>query len=368
MIRGFRNELSTLAAIAFAGAAVGKRPMMAGTFGLFAAVLRIWPIETCSLEGSSVLITGGSRGLGLALAENFLKEGANIAILARDQEEIDRARVILEKFELGRVLAIRCDVTNPDELESAVHQVENEYGKIDVLVNNAGTIAVGPFESMEASDFEAMMELQLHAVVKAVQLVIPSFLKNGQGRIVNISSVGGKIAVPHMTTYCAGKFALAGFSEALAAELAQHNIRVTTVYPGLMQTGSPKQAVFKGDCEKEYAWFQSLDVSPLSVSADYAAKQVIKGVKAGDTQIVFPFTSKLAAGFQTVFPETFAALNRNVSRFMLNETRKVRQTGAQSRNWLEMQSWYQPLKKVSTIAETTYNQQDKSDANFNLGL
>jgi short-subunit dehydrogenase len=315
------------------------------------------------------VITGGSRGLGLALAEQFLKEGANVTILARDQEELDRAQAVLAEKSVRDVLTVCCDVTDPEDLKKAFEQVEERFERIDILVNNAGTIAVGPFESMEPADYEAMMKLQLHAVVHAIQLAIPSFVEHGGGRIVNICSVGGKIPVPHMSSYCAGKFALAGFSESLGIELAHHNIAVTTVYPGMMQTGSPIQAVFKGDQEKEYAWFQTGDLLPLiSVSAESAAKQIVDGVRYGNSQVEFPSAISIGTKLYALFPEMYNFAMRQTVRLLPQGQSKERKTGAESRQWLDNQRWYASLKDTQKTAETRLNQAEKSNAEFNLGI
>lgn len=372
MNRGLQKELSLLSGIASVGCLLGRKKTLAAAFGLVSAGLRMLPTSTYKFENRSVVITGGSRGLGLALARAFLREGAHVTLLARDPDELEQAKdMLLDYFpeeDLKQVLTIPCDVTQPDELSRAFQQTEDHFGHLDVLVNNAGNIAVGPFKAMEQGDFDAQVNLQLNTVVNAVRLVRPYFRKHIGGRIVNISSIGGKISVPHMTPYCAGKFALAGFSEAVAAEMEPH-IHVTTVYPGLMRTGSPIQAVFKGDHEKEYAWFTTGDILPwISVSADHAAWQIIEGVRNGDSRVVFPMVSKVGMWANVLFPETFATVMRTVARFMPHGDSPIRKTGAESRGWLEKQLWYKPLKGTMHHAEMELNQHEKFDAEYNLGL
>lgn len=369
MNRGFRKELALMAGLASLGLLfVNKRPW-ATALGLGAAALSLWPVAPNSFRNRSVIITGGSRGLGLALAEAFLQEGACVTLLARDTQELERAQTILDQIPDGQVYTIGCDVTQPDELIQAFEHVESRFGRIDVLVNNAGTIAVGPFETMEQPDFDALVDLQLNAVIHAVQLAIPAFRRVGEGRIINISSIGGAIPVPHMSTYCTGKFAMAGLSETIAAELAPENIKVTTVYPGLMRTGSPIQAVFKGNHEKEYAWFTTGDVSPgISVSAAQAAKYIIEGSRNGDARVAFPWVTNLGILGHAVFPETYAFIMRQAARALPKSSSKVRKTGAESKGWLERQFWFRPLGKTLHKAEAELNQAEKYDANFNLGL
>ena len=135
---------------------------------------------------------------------------------------------------------------------------------MDVLVNNAGIIQVGPIDHMKIADFEDAMLTHFWGPLYAILAALPHMHREGAGRIVNISSIGGRISIPHLVPYSASKFALAGLSEGLRAELARHNIVVTSVYPGLMRTGSPVNAMFKGQRPQEYAWFAISDSLPLA--------------------------------------------------------------------------------------------------------
>jgi NAD(P)-dependent dehydrogenase (short-subunit alcohol dehydrogenase family) len=369
MNKGLLKELGFLAALSAVGFLAARQKPVATALGLCAVGLQLIPGERYSFRDRSVVITGGSRGLGFALAEGFLKEGAAVSLLARDGEDLYRAQEKLESIAPGQVLTIPCDITHPAELTQSLAKAEAHWGRIDVLVNNAGSICVGPFETMDETDFDAQLDLQLRAVLQAVQEVIPAFHRVGEGRIVNITSIGGILPVPHMAPYCASKFALAGLSETLAAELAADNIRVTTVYPGLMRTGSPIQAVFKGDHEREYGWFAASDVMPgLSVSARSAVRKIIDGVRRGDAQVSYPTITKIGIIGHAIFPELYALFNREAARRLPKGTSRLRKTGAESQGWLESQAWYRPLKHVEHRAEKQWNQLERSDANFNLGV
>ncbi|HEY9686497.1 MAG TPA: SDR family oxidoreductase [Coleofasciculaceae cyanobacterium] len=370
MNRALRNELSLITGLAAMGLWLTRQRPWAFGLGLCAAGLQLLPAKPYSFANRSAIITGGSRGLGLAIAEALLQEGAQVALLARDPDELDRARTKLQKVALGgRLLTIPCDLKQLSELEQAFAQVEECCGRVDLLINNAGSISVGPFESMDDADFEAQLKLQVHAVTHAIRLALPAFRSQGEGRVVNISSIGGKLPVPHMSTYCAAKFALAGLSETLTAELAPDNIKVTTVYPGMMRTGSPIQAVFKGNHEKEYGWFASGDVMPgLSVSADYAARKILEAARNGDTQVRFPAVTKIGILGHAIFPETYALLMRQAARLMPKDQSRLRKTGAESQTWLERQVWYKPLHRREAAAEERLNQMEKFDADFNLGI
>lgn len=367
MNRGLRREFGILAGLASAGLLLTGQKRLASALGLCTAAFWLLPGKPDSFSRRSVLITGGSRGLGFALARRLVEQGAFVALLARDEDELNRAKKLLGND--SQVLLLACDVTRPQALEQAFMQAENQFGRVDILINNAGTISVGPFESMERADFDAQLELHLHGVIQASRLALPYFRKLGQGAIVNICSIGGMVPVPHMTPYCASKFALSGLSEAMAAELAPYNIKVTTVYPGMMRTGSPIQAVFKGNHEKEYGWFATGDVLPgLSVSADEAARRILEGVKHGDSHVSYPAITRIGIMGHAVFPEIFAFVARQAARIMPRSKLRIRKTGAASRSWLDRQTWYRPLKKVEENAEANCNQQEKYDAEFNMGV
>jgi short-subunit dehydrogenase len=368
MNRGVRRELALLTGLTSLALLARRERTWGAVLGLGAIALQFFPVNY-SFRNRAVVITGGSRGLGLALAEEFLRHGARVALLARDSDELDRARALVQERVSGEIITLNCDVTKRTELARALEQIDGVFGTVDILVNNAGAITVGPFESMERPDFASLLELQVHAIVDAVQLVLPRFRQNGGGRIVNICSVGGKIAIPHMAAYCAAKFALAGLSASLNAELGVYGVNVTTVFPGLMRTGSPMQAVVKGDHEKEFAWFAAGDVVPgLSVSARYAAKKILAGVRGGDSQVIFPSTSQLAVLAQANFPELFALVLRQAARFFPQGQSTERKTGAESRTWLQNQPWFGPLRLLSEKAEKDYNQSEKFDPDFTMGM
>jgi NAD(P)-dependent dehydrogenase (short-subunit alcohol dehydrogenase family) len=254
------------------------------------------------LRGKTVLITGGSRGLGLVLARRFAADGANVAICARDVDELGKAREDLARRNAS-VLTIPCDVTDRAQVERMVDVVDGRLGHIDVLVNNAGVIEVGPLEVMTVADFEEGMRTHFWGPLYATLAVLPEMKRRRDGRIVNISSIGGKISPPHLVPYNASKFALVGLSEGMRAELLKDGVYVTTVCPGLMRTGSPRNATFKGQHRAEYAWFTISDSLPLlSMSAYRAAAQIVRACRYGDAEVVLSLPAKLAVRFHGLFP------------------------------------------------------------------
>jgi NAD(P)-dependent dehydrogenase (short-subunit alcohol dehydrogenase family) len=267
--------------------------------------------------GKTALVTGGSRGLGLVLARELAAEGARIAICARDEEELGRAERELKEAG-AEVLAVRCDVTDRDDVARMVSRVEKRFGAVDVLVNNAGTIQVGPMEVMTLDDYENAMQVHFWAPLFTTLAVLPQMRERGEGRIVNVSSIGGKISIPHLLPYSASKFALVGLSEGLRAELAKDGIIVTTVCPGLMRTGSPRNATFKGKHRAEYAWFAIGDSLPVtSMQAERAARQIVSAMKRGDAQVVLSIQAQLAVLFHGLFPGLTSDIAAAVNSWLL---------------------------------------------------
>jgi NAD(P)-dependent dehydrogenase (short-subunit alcohol dehydrogenase family) len=254
---------------------------------------RRWRLKTQTLRGKVVLITGSSRGLGHLLARLAAEQGARIAICARDPVELDRARLNLAERGAD-VLAIPCDVTDPAQVDRLVIGTIAHFGHLDVLINNAGVIQVGPVDEMTLDDFRLAMDVSFWGTVHTSMAVLPHMRDRQSGRIVNITSIGGKVAVPHLLPYDCAKFAALGFSEGLRAELAGDGVKVTTVIPGLMRTGSVVSAEFKGRAEDEFTWFSAAARSRLtSMDARRAARRILEAVRLGEAEVVLGWQAKL---------------------------------------------------------------------------
>jgi NAD(P)-dependent dehydrogenase (short-subunit alcohol dehydrogenase family) len=295
--------------------------------------------EAFSFRDRVVLLTGGSRGLGLVMARALIEEGAAVALLARDAEELERAAADLRaRKTAARVLVIPGDVGDRAVAEAAVRTTVERFGRLDVLINNAGVIQTGPFEHMQLRDFEqalaihfwgplyttlaAIPHLKARVAEKAQEPGARSRIKDKHGpRIVNISSIGGKLPVPHLLPYCASKFALAGLSGGLRAELERHGITVTTVCPGLMRTGSHLNAQFKGQHALEFFWFALSDSLPLiTVTAEEAAEQILTACRRGQAELVIGLPYRLASRLAPLFPELVAKGLALFSRLMPGPT------------------------------------------------
>jgi NAD(P)-dependent dehydrogenase (short-subunit alcohol dehydrogenase family) len=277
---------------------------------------RAQAIRHYDFRGKIALITGGSRGLGLVLARHIAAEGARVVICARDEEELERARQDLH----GRgadVYAIACDLRVREDVDRMIGRVLQRHGQIDVLINNAGIISVGPLEEMTIDDFSEAMDANFWSGVYTTLAVLPEMRRRKGGRIVNITSIGGKIATPHLLPYSASKFAFFGFSRGLRSELMKDGIVVTTVAPGLMRTGSPRNANFKGKNRLEHAWFSVSDSLPfISMDADRAAQQILDACKRGAVEITLTTPARIAAAVDALFPEFTGGLLAVANRML----------------------------------------------------
>src|SRR5881296_2524744 len=285
------------------------------------------------LNDKVVLITGGSRGLGLVLARHICARGGNVALIARDAEELARAKSDLATRR-STVMTIQCDLLDSEQIQAAVRRVIDRFGKIDILINNAGIIEVGPLEHLMREDFERAIRLHFWAPFELISQIVPEMRIWGGGRIVNISSIGGKVAVPHMAPYSASKFALTGFSDAIRAELARDNIYVTTVAPGMMRTGSHVNAKFKGKHDIEFAWFAASAGAPLiSMNADRAARKILAACRRGQPSLTLTFAARGAILGNALFPNLTGYIMKLASRCLPGTDKKE---GDQSRSGAQL--------------------------------
>ena len=278
--------------------------------------------------GQVVLITGGSRGLGLALAERYGRSGARLVLAARDVEELISARhTLLDRGAVQSpddVLLIPADLTDATQAVMLIDHAVGHFGRIDVLINNAGIIEVGPVENQPIAAYRRAMATNFFAALHTTHAALPHLLGRAAGAedasIVNIASIGGKFAMPHMLPYVASKFALLGFSQGLHAELRYKGVRVTTVCPGLMRTGGEAHADFTGRVKEEQRWFTLAARTPiLAASVRHAAQKIYWAVDAGRAEITITPQAWLAARFAGLAPGTTQFLASLANRFFLPE-------------------------------------------------
>jgi NAD(P)-dependent dehydrogenase (short-subunit alcohol dehydrogenase family) len=231
---------------------------------------------TGSLTGQTVLLVGASRGLGLDLARLLAAQGCKLAICARDPDELERARVELVATGAA-VFAQVCDATREHQVSELVAAVLQRFGSLDMLITCAATIQVGPVEMMSKADMEEALAQIFWTAYHPTMAVLPHMQQRKAGRIVHISSFGGKLGLPHLLPYSTAKFALTGFSASLRGEVAKDGISVTTITPGLLRTGAHVNAPFKGQRQKEYLWFSAGATLPLvSLSSESAARRILR--------------------------------------------------------------------------------------------
>lgn len=292
---------------------IPKRLVLAAAVGVV-ATRRMWQTPY-DLSGKSVLITGGSRGLGLAMAREMAQQGAKLTLLARDPDELLVAAADLRQRG-AQVHVVQGDVSVPQDAQRAVEEAARVFGKLDVVVNNAGIIQTGPLANMTLGDFERIMQVNAFGALLTTYAALP-YLRATRGRILIVSSVGGKVAVPHLAPYSMSKFAALGLGQALRSELAQDGITVTTVCPGLMQTGSPRHAEVKGQHEAEYQLFATLDNLPLiSLDGEVAAQQIVAALRRGDAQAMIGLPAQALAYAQALAPQLTADLMALGNRFL----------------------------------------------------
>src|SRR4051794_20253053 len=308
-----RGKLS-VALFTAAGAAAGAV--------LVEMLLRRQYTDVESMSGKTVVITGGSRGLGLLMGGEFARAGARVVLAARDADELERAKqMLLDKGALtseADVLLVPCDLKVPSECQKLIERATAHFGRVDVLINNASTIHVGPIEQQPLEAYRDAMDIDYFAMVQTIQTVLPQMLDRKHGSIVNICSIGGKIPVPHLAPYVGSKFAAVGFSETLNAEMRSKGIRVTTVCPGLMRTGSFPNAIVVGQREKEYRWFSLAAATPgVAQSAVRAARKIFVATCEGRGEVAVGWDAFLAARLYGLAPDSVQYLAQLANTFIL---------------------------------------------------
>jgi NAD(P)-dependent dehydrogenase (short-subunit alcohol dehydrogenase family) len=344
----------------------------AGVAAGFGAAMYLWrrAHPHYSLRGRVVLIAGGSRGLGYALALECLRQGARVALAAQDAAALRRAEEKLSP--LGEVMTYTCDLREPDAAATLVAAVPSHWGPVDVLINNAGVMTVGPWQSMTEDDFAQALAIHFWSPLRLIRAVLPAMQARGEGRIINIASIGAIVPVPRMLPYTVSKFALAGLSDAWATELRGTGVRVTTVFPWLMRTGSQEGARFKGRADAEFAWFATSVLPGVSVSAHAAARRIVRAARRGQRRLVVGWPAKLAALGQGVAP-TLAAHALSLMHALLPSDSSADSTarrGADShspltRRWLaprlhlDANEFNQPSRTPAELNQPAYPDADR---------
>lgn len=263
------------------------------------------------------VVAGGSRGLGLLIAERLIERDHRVVVLARDAAELDRAVARLGPEASAQV----ADVTDREGLRRVVDRIEAELGPIEVSIHVAGIIQVGPAADATLEHFDAAIGTMLNGPINLAWAVLPGMRERRRGRVGTVASVGGVVAPPHLLPYATAKFGAVGFSDGLAGELAGTGVTATTIVPGLMRTGSHVQARFFGDAPREYAWFATAASLPLlSMDAARAATRIVDGVLAGRPWVSLTPLTWLATRLRGLAPATTTRLMKLVSLLLPGAT------------------------------------------------
>jgi short-subunit dehydrogenase len=289
------------------------------------------------LRGRTALVTGASRGLGFLIARELAEKGCRLALCARTATDLDRAARDL-RARGAVVVTMTCDVSDQTQAEEFVRMAGAEIGPPDILVNNAGHIRVGPLSAMERADFDDALGVMFWGTVHTTLAVLGHMRERQSGSIVNIASIAGKMPIPHLLPYTCAKSATVGFSEGLRAEVARDGIKVTTVLPGMLRTGSHLRATYKGDPAREFAWFALGSGVPLaSMNAERAARRIVTAMRRGRTQVILPAPAVTAVWLQALFPGVMAIALRKVSRLLPQEADAASADGLAIRDGLASQ-------------------------------
>ncbi|GAA4878041.1 SDR family oxidoreductase [Actinomycetospora straminea] len=248
------------------------------------------------------LVLGASRGLGFLIAQELGRRGHDLAVVARSADGLEAARGDLEATG-ATVLTLPADLASRPSAEPVVETAVTQLGRLDVVVANAGIIQVAPVRALTAQDVADAHDAIFWSAVYPVMAAVDVMRRRGGGRVIVISSIGGKIPTPRLLPYTAAKFATVGFAESLRTEAGRDGISVTTVVPGLMRTGSTRNALVGGDRERELRWFTTLASLPLlSMDAGAAARRIVAGGLAGRPEVVLTPAAKVGLRVHGIAP------------------------------------------------------------------
>lgn len=254
------------------------------------------------LSGSVVVVTGASRGIGAAVARQAAAKGARLGLLARNDAELQELAAGLPT----EALVVPVDVTNKAELVKALRRVRDELGPIDVLVNNAGIGAYGPFADGGADQLDQLWPINVAAVAHGMAEVLPEMQERGTGVIVNMTSIAGRIGAPGEAAYCASKFAVIGLSETIRAEVADSGVKICLINPGPVATAFGEA--------RGHPYDRSF---PKAVSAEHVAKRTIRSIERGTPEIFIPRWLRPSLIFKNLVPPLFDMGVRPEARRML---------------------------------------------------
>jgi NAD(P)-dependent dehydrogenase (short-subunit alcohol dehydrogenase family) len=302
------------------------------------------------------VVTGASRGLGFLLARELARQGHDLVITARSADGLAAARDELER-DGGQVHTVAADLSRREDADRLVDATVEHYGRLDVLVANAGIIQVGPATSMTPQDFEDAFGVIFWGAAYPILAALPVMRRQGAGTVVTITSIGGKFPAPHLLPYTAAKFATVGLSEGLRVELGKHNISVTTAVPGLMRTGSPRNALFKGDRTAEHRWFTLGDSIPLlSMDAERAARAIVRAGLRGKPEVILTPAAKVAVRLHGIAPGLSTRIAAVTDRLLPRTDDSSPATPGHAVD--QPPSWFRTATRLTRSAARRFHQHD----------
>jgi NAD(P)-dependent dehydrogenase (short-subunit alcohol dehydrogenase family) len=239
-------------------------------------------------SGQVVVVTGGGRGIGRATALEFASEGANIVVCGRRMDALEEAADEARRWGVEAAV-LRCDVAVDEDLVNLVDRTIERFGRIDVLVNNAGVVAGGRLDEISADDVARMVGVNVWGPIRLSQLALPHMRAAKSGTIVNISSMAGRMGMPYYATYCASKFAMRGFSEALRRELAPDGVHVVAVFPGGTATDMTESIEFDR-------------IGMPAATADQVARAIVRGVRWRQAEVFIGIGENLMSRWNDLAP------------------------------------------------------------------
>ena len=239
-----------------------------------------------------VLITGASSGIGKQTAIEFAKLGSSIILVARRKNKLEQVENELKQFNVNTLVCV-CDVSKKDQVDELSKIVLQKFDSIDILVNNAGFAIYGSVSDLSIDEIESQMETNYFGMIYCVKNFLPLMLKKKSGHIVNVASVGASFSVPGVSSYCATKFAMLGFSEGLKHELYGTGVGLTVVSPIMVRT-----PLFEHPSFTNFSKFST----GVSLSSETVAKTIIKASNSSRLEIVVPSVARAAIWFKQTFP------------------------------------------------------------------
>ncbi|MCD1259719.1 SDR family oxidoreductase [Paenibacillus athensensis] len=245
------------------------------------------------LQGKIALITGASSGLGALLAQQLSARGATVALTARSAGKLEQVAAGLN----GPAVVYPMDVQQTEQVRLTVEQIIERFGRIDLLINNAGYGRFETFLNMSQEQFADMMDVNYMGIVRCTQAVLPHMLRNGSGHIVNIASMAGKIGSAKSTAYAASKHAVLGLTNSLRQELSGTGIAVTAINPGPIKTPFFEIADPEGNYVKKVEWFM--------LNPDKVARAIVRAIESGRIEKDMPWSASLGVKLVQLFPGLF---------------------------------------------------------------